>query len=88
MKQTIETKLKPFSPVILAAVIILCYLLTEGLKLNEVLLLRESAHLINVLMGVLIILGLLVFHCRVRKTDQTEELIRLILFAGLVMRIG
>ena len=38
MKQTIETKLKPFSPVILAAVIILCYLLTEGLKLNEVLL--------------------------------------------------
>lgn len=67
MKQTIETKLKLFSPVILAAVIILCYLLTEGLKLNEVLLLHESAHLINVLMGVLIIIGLLVFHCRVRK---------------------
>lgn len=88
MKQTIETKLKLFSPVILAAVIILCYLLTEGLKLNEVLLLHESAHLINVLMGVLIIIGLLVFHCRVRKTGQTEELIRLILFAGLVMRIG
>ena len=29
MKQTIETKLKLFSPVILAAVIILCYLLTD-----------------------------------------------------------
>lgn len=88
MNQAICNKLKSYSPLILGAGILLCYLLTEGLKLNDVLLLHDSAHLINVLMGALILIGLLVFHFQAGKADKTEALIRLILFAGLVMRIG
>ena len=88
MKQTVLTKIKTYSPLLLAAGIILCYLLTEGLKINEILL-HDTTHVINVVMGVLIVGGLILFHFRVRKVpDKTEELIRLMLFAGLVMRIG
>ena len=72
MNQAICNKLKSYSPLILGAGILLCYLLTEGLKLNDVLLLHDSAHLINVLMGALILIGLLVFHFRAGKADKTE----------------